>query len=221
MCYMWRDIERRAAMYGLKVKVPVPYPLKEFDLANRLALLGIAEGWGKTFIVASYRRWFVDGHEPAVEPNLSASLVEAGQEVAQVVERAGSEDVMKAFLVAAARHLQADSKMSRVSQALSALQAQLDASGKGEDPLGLGTFIEIANRIDHRKVNVGYATRSLLMNGFESLVFALLDNVSDYPETQVTGGLDMTHIPYSSQFNLCAMNVTFFVDIATDFCVHH
>ncbi len=59
------------------------------------------------------------------------------------------------------------------------------------------------------------------MNGFESLVFALLDNVSDYPETQVTGGLDMTHIPYSSQFNLCAMNVTFFVDIATDFCVHH
>ena len=59
------------------------------------------------------------------------------------------------------------------------------------------------------------------MNGFESLVFALLDNVSDYPETQVTGGLDMTHIPYSSQFNLCSMNVTFFVDIATDFCVHH
>ena len=59
------------------------------------------------------------------------------------------------------------------------------------------------------------------MNGFESLVFALLDNVSDYPETQVTGGLDMRHIPYSSQFNLCAMNATFFVEISTDFCVHH
>src|ERR1044072_9357362 len=45
--YMWRDIERRAAMYGLQAQVPVPYPLKEFDLANRLALLGLEEGWGK------------------------------------------------------------------------------------------------------------------------------------------------------------------------------
>ena len=39
MGYMWRDIERRAAMYGLKAKVPAPYPLQQFDLANRLALL--------------------------------------------------------------------------------------------------------------------------------------------------------------------------------------
>src|SRR5262249_36720809 len=27
--YMWRDIERRAAMYGVEAKVPAPYPLKE------------------------------------------------------------------------------------------------------------------------------------------------------------------------------------------------
>ena len=59
------------------------------------------------------------------------------------------------------------------------------------------------------------------MNGFETLVFALLENVDEYPGTQVTGGLDMNDIPYSSQFNLCAMNVTFFVEISTDFCVHH
>lgn len=58
------------------------------------------------------------------------------------------------------------------------------------------------------------------MNGFETLVFSLLDNVSDYPETQVTGSLEMIHIPYSSQFNLCAMNVSFNVDVVTDFCVH-
>src|ERR1044071_9884270 len=42
--YMWRDIERRAGMYGLSAKVPVPYPLKELDLANRLAVLGLGEG---------------------------------------------------------------------------------------------------------------------------------------------------------------------------------
>ena len=56
MGYMWRDIERRAGGYGLPIKVPAPYPLQEFDLANRLAVLGLAEGWGKAYIVASYRR---------------------------------------------------------------------------------------------------------------------------------------------------------------------
>jgi 2-hydroxychromene-2-carboxylate isomerase len=90
MGYMWRDIERRAGLYGLQARVPAPYPLQEFDLANRLALLGLDEGWGKPYIMASYRRWFVDGQEPAMEPNLSASLREVGQDPAQAVERARS-----------------------------------------------------------------------------------------------------------------------------------
>lgn len=102
MAYMWRDIERRAAMYGLGVKVPAPYPLQEFDLANRLAVLGLAEGWGKPYIVASYRRWFVDGLEPGLEPNLSASLAEAGQRTARSVERAGGDDVVELYEAATA-----------------------------------------------------------------------------------------------------------------------
>ena len=97
MGYMWRDIERRAALYDLEAKVPAPYPLQEFDLANRLALLGLDEGWGKPYIVASYRRWFVDGQEPALEPNLSASLREVGQDPARVVEQARSERIGQAY----------------------------------------------------------------------------------------------------------------------------
>ena len=95
--YMWRDIERRAAMYGLAATVPAPYPLKEFDLANRLAVLGLAEGWGKPYIVASYRRWFVDGHEPGLEPNLSASLAEVGQDPQRAVARAGGDAVFETY----------------------------------------------------------------------------------------------------------------------------
>jgi 2-hydroxychromene-2-carboxylate isomerase len=98
--YMWRDIERRAASYGLPVKVPAPYPLKEFDLANRLAVLGLAEGWGIDYIQASYRRWFVDGKEPGVEPNLSASLAEVGQTATRCVERAAGDDVVALYDVA-------------------------------------------------------------------------------------------------------------------------
>lgn len=93
--YMWRDIERRAARYGLAAQVPVPYPLKEFDLTHRLAILGLAEGWGIAYLQASYRRWFVDGLEPGLEPNLSQSLAEVGQDTARCLERAADDDISR------------------------------------------------------------------------------------------------------------------------------
>ena len=69
--YMWRDIERRAKFYGLKVNVPAPYPLTQFDLANQIAILGMEEGWGIDYVKLTYKRWFEEGKEPATEPNLS------------------------------------------------------------------------------------------------------------------------------------------------------
>ena len=45
LAYMWRDVERRASKYDLPIKVPAPYPLKNFDLASRVAVLGEIEGW--------------------------------------------------------------------------------------------------------------------------------------------------------------------------------
>ena len=43
--YIWRDVERRARRYGLSPRVPASYPLVEFDLANRVALVACDEGW--------------------------------------------------------------------------------------------------------------------------------------------------------------------------------
>ncbi|MBV8837595.1 MAG: DsbA family protein, partial [Alphaproteobacteria bacterium] len=39
LAYMWRDLHRRAEMYGFAFEGEAPYPLKEFDLANRVALV--------------------------------------------------------------------------------------------------------------------------------------------------------------------------------------
>ena len=69
--YMWRDIERRAKFYGFFANVPVPYPLTEFDLANKIAILGLKGEWGVEYIRLTYKRWFQEGKEPAVEPNIS------------------------------------------------------------------------------------------------------------------------------------------------------
>ena len=88
MRYMWRDLERRAAMHGLPVKVPAPYPAKQSVMANLVAIVGMGEGWGADFVRAAYRRWFQEGEETGSEPNLSASLRDIGQDPARVLSLA-------------------------------------------------------------------------------------------------------------------------------------
>jgi len=90
MRYMWRDLERRAAIYGLPVKVPAPYPAKQSGLANLVAIVGMGEGWGADFVRAAYRRWFQEGEETGSEPNLSSSLRDIGQDPARVLALANS-----------------------------------------------------------------------------------------------------------------------------------
>ena len=105
--YMWRDIERRAAMYGIPVKLPVPYPAKQSVVANLVAIVGMRESWGADFVRAAYRRWFQRGEETGSEPNVSESLRAIGQEPKRVLALANSEDT-KAALTAetdAAREL--------------------------------------------------------------------------------------------------------------------
>jgi 2-hydroxychromene-2-carboxylate isomerase len=105
--YMWRDIERRAAMYGIPMKLPVPYPAKQSVVANLVATVGTRESWGADFVRAAYRRWFQRGEETGSEPNVSESLHDIGQEPKRVLALANSENT-KATLTAetdAAREL--------------------------------------------------------------------------------------------------------------------
>ena len=97
LAYMWRDIERRASKYGLPIKVPAPYPLKNFDLASRIAVLGEMEGWCADYVRVSYRRWFVEGKEVGTEPNLAESLGEIGQDAARIIEAASTDTVGHAY----------------------------------------------------------------------------------------------------------------------------
>ena len=91
--YMWRDIERRAILYGFEAKVPAPYPLTQFDLANQLATLGMNDGWGINFVIKTYQRWFQNREEPATEPYLSKILNELNLEVNTTIEKAKSSNI--------------------------------------------------------------------------------------------------------------------------------
>jgi 2-hydroxychromene-2-carboxylate isomerase len=100
--YMWRDIERRAARYGFMPRLPAPYPLKQFDLANRVAIVAAREGWCDAYLAATYRRWIEAGEEAGSEPNLSASIAEAGETPLRVVEDAEAKVTEAAYRAATA-----------------------------------------------------------------------------------------------------------------------
>ena len=96
--YMWRDIERRAKFYGFFANVPAPYPLKEFDLANQLAILGMNEGWGVKYVTLTYKKWFQQGKEPAIEPNLSEILNELNLNKEEVIKNSNSANIKNQYL---------------------------------------------------------------------------------------------------------------------------
>jgi 2-hydroxychromene-2-carboxylate isomerase len=98
MAYMWRDVTRRAEMYGIPASLPAPYPARQSIVANLVALVGMQEGWGVDFVRAAYRNWFQRGEETGSEPNLSHSLREVGQDPVRVLALAES-NVTRSLLV--------------------------------------------------------------------------------------------------------------------------
>ena len=96
--YMWRDVQRRANFYGFNAKVPAPYPLKEFDLANKVAILGKDHGWIKEYTILTYKKWFLEHLEPGSEPNLSSTLKEIGLDSDNVIKQAQKDEIDQKYL---------------------------------------------------------------------------------------------------------------------------
>jgi 2-hydroxychromene-2-carboxylate isomerase len=97
LAYAFRDVHRRAAMYGFAFEGEPPYPLANADLANRVAVVGAQEGWCADYVRATYRRWFVEQQACGAEPNLSDSLSEIGEDPRRVLALAGSDDITRAY----------------------------------------------------------------------------------------------------------------------------
>ena len=96
--YMWRDVQRRANFYGFDAKVPAPYPLKEFDLANKVAIFGKDQGWIKEYTILTYKKWFLDHLEPGSEPNLSSTLREIGLDPDKIINLAQADEIEQKYL---------------------------------------------------------------------------------------------------------------------------
>ena len=97
--YMWRDIERRAKSYGFFAKTPVPSPLSEFDLANQIAILGLEEGWGIDYVRLTYKKWFQEGKEPAIDPSISEVCDELKLNKNEIITAAKDQIIQNKYLL--------------------------------------------------------------------------------------------------------------------------
>jgi 2-hydroxychromene-2-carboxylate isomerase len=85
--YMWRDMERSCAKYGLPFRRPSQFPRNGL-LAARVALLCEHEPWLPTFVLAMYRANFVDDQDIANPALIQAVLDALGQNGAALLEQA-------------------------------------------------------------------------------------------------------------------------------------
>ena len=96
--HMWRDIERRSEIYGIeKPKLPVPYPIKELDLANRVALVGVKNGWCLDYLFLSYKNWFYNHIEAGSDENLKSTFENLGLDFEKIKKEANSDKIIDEY----------------------------------------------------------------------------------------------------------------------------
>ena len=94
---MWRDMERKAAQFGLAFKVPDADFLSRFPqngiAAARLTLVGLSEGWGRDFARSVYASQFGE-HADIADPAVLSRLVsEAGGDPIHAYEASQSAEI--------------------------------------------------------------------------------------------------------------------------------
>ncbi len=89
--YMWRDVARICEAEGLAFNKPPQFPQNGLKAA-RITLIGLDEGWGKTFAQAVYGANFVDGLTISDDEVLAGLLEGCGQDVGRVTGLAFAQE---------------------------------------------------------------------------------------------------------------------------------
>jgi 2-hydroxychromene-2-carboxylate isomerase len=88
--YMWRDVERRAAQFGIPFNGIPPYPISPSTLAHRVGLVASQEGWCPEYSTAVYRKWFIEHKEPTEQTHLTSVIAGIGHDPVAVLAKADS-----------------------------------------------------------------------------------------------------------------------------------
>jgi 2-hydroxychromene-2-carboxylate isomerase len=92
--HMWRDIQRRAEFYNTDIpELPISYPLKNMDLANHIALVGIKEGWCLDYLELTYYNWFINKQPAGEEENLINTFKKLNLDYEVIKNKANADDI--------------------------------------------------------------------------------------------------------------------------------
>lgn len=90
--WMWRDVSRRGARSGLKMRQPSVFP-RNSVLAGRVVLVALLEGWGEACARATFRAEFEEDADIA-SPEVMARLVSGlGHDGAATLARAQTQPI--------------------------------------------------------------------------------------------------------------------------------
>jgi 2-hydroxychromene-2-carboxylate isomerase len=89
--YMWRDMERLCARYGLPLRRPTRFPQNGL-LAARVACAGAGAPWLPDFVRAVYRANFAEQRDIADRAVVAACARGAGSDAAAALARAESQE---------------------------------------------------------------------------------------------------------------------------------
>lgn len=87
--YMWRDMERLCAKYGLQLRLPSRFPRASVPAA-RVAATGMGQPWLPAFVRAVYRANFVDDRDIGERGVIAELLDSIGQPPAPILASAES-----------------------------------------------------------------------------------------------------------------------------------
>ena len=90
--YMWRDMERLAAGLDIPFRRPDPFPQNGL-LPARVALVGLAQGWGEDFCLAVYTAQFVEDGRIDEPHTLAEILTFMNVDATAALEAAQSDDI--------------------------------------------------------------------------------------------------------------------------------
>jgi 2-hydroxychromene-2-carboxylate isomerase len=93
---MWRDLERICDALGLPFYRPAAFPQNTI-LASRVALVGLARGWGEEFCRAVYAAEFGEGRNIGEPDAVDSVLTQLGQDAQAVTSEAQSDAVKNAL----------------------------------------------------------------------------------------------------------------------------
>ena len=97
--HMWRDIQRRAEIYKIVVpSLPVPFPLKNMELANQIAILGVNEGWCLEYLELTYYNWFINKLPAGEEKNLILTFKKLNINYEEIKKKAFTKEVKSSLI---------------------------------------------------------------------------------------------------------------------------